>query len=147
LFRVLTDGCAREFFPFSRGSKGLEILKGPAVQGDMGSSNDSAKIPQSFYIHFVSAEQIRIVAKISEKPIEFPERPFGAVQPTGERSRCKGLGLQDNESDRNEWFLRFPAVRGPVNTNQEQSFEETVTILLTRMQARDMASHGFASAG
>src|SRR5271157_1322076 len=143
----LADGFKGKFLPFSGRSEGFEVLEGAAVQGDMRGSEDSPKVQESLFLHFIAAEEVPVVAKISQEPIELPESSFGTVQPASDGPSGKGLGLQHHKPDGEEWFLRMPAVGSSIDTDQEQSFEETVATLLHGMQAWDMAFHGFPSTG
>jgi hypothetical protein len=58
-------------------------LKTTTVQSGIGSSDDPAEIGESFFIYLVILEELCVVSKISEKPVEFPEGSFGAIQPRG----------------------------------------------------------------
>jgi hypothetical protein len=51
--------------------EGFEVLIGTPVQGRIGGPNDSAQIEEGFFIDAVIFEELRIVSKISEKPVEF----------------------------------------------------------------------------
>jgi hypothetical protein len=44
--------------------------------------NDSAEIEESLFVDAVISKELGVVAKITEKPVEFPESSFRAVQPT-----------------------------------------------------------------
>ena len=50
------------------------------VQVRDGGSHDSAQIHQIFFVDLVKSEQIRVVAKVVEKPVEFPKRAFSTVK-------------------------------------------------------------------
>ena len=75
------DGFARKLFPLRRRCKGFEVLKGSAVQRDIGSPNDSAELEQSLLINLILVEQVGVIAEITEEPIQLPEGSFGAVEP------------------------------------------------------------------
>jgi hypothetical protein len=71
------------------------------------------------FIDLVLLEELRVIAKISKKPIEFPESPFGAVQPSGEDPGFKRLGLQNYKSELYEWPLWMPSVASPIHANKK----------------------------
>src|ERR1700690_1984680 len=109
--------------------------------------NHTAKVQQGFFIHLILAEQVGVIAEITEKPVQFPERSFGAIQPTGEWSPRKWFGLEDDKSHGQERLLRMPAVGRGIDSNQEKAFEKIFAILLPGMQAGNVSFHGFASTG
>ena len=76
------DGFARKLFPLRRRSKGFEVLKGSTVQRDVGCPNDSAELEQSLLINLILVEQVGVIAKITQEPIQFPQGSFGAIEPT-----------------------------------------------------------------
>lgn len=43
--------------------------------------DNSAEIAERFLVHLVIFEELRVIAKISEKPIEFLEGSLRAIQP------------------------------------------------------------------
>src|SRR5271157_3768725 len=132
---ALADGFTGKFLPLGGRSEGFEVLEGAAVQGDMRGPEDSPEVQESLFLHFIAAEEVTVVAKVPQEPIELPESPFGAVQPANDGPSGKGLGLEDHKPDGEEWFLRMPAVGSSVDPDQEQPFEEAVTILAHGMQA------------
>ena len=56
------------------------------------------RFSRDFLIHLVATEQFGVVAEVAKKPIEFPKRSVGAVQPSREGARSDGFWLQDDES-------------------------------------------------
>src|SRR5712692_937921 len=113
------DCCAGEFFPLRRRGERLKVEKGPVMQGCVRNANDSTEMEESLLIDLVLAEQVGVVTKISEKPVELPQRPFCAIQPACERASCERLGFQDNKSNQPKWFLRMPAIGNPLDTDEE----------------------------
>src|SRR5713101_4172518 len=123
------DCCAGGLLPLSCRGKSLEVKKGPVMQGRVGNANDSSEIEESFLINLVLTEQIGVVAKISEKPVELPQRPFCAIQPACERASCERLGFQDNKSNQPKWFLRMPAIGSPLDTDEEEPLKPLLAIV------------------
>jgi hypothetical protein len=74
----------REFFPFTGWSKPAQIEKGAAVERGSGNPHDSTKADECLFINFVSAQEVRVVAKVPQEPTEFPERFGSAVEATVE---------------------------------------------------------------
>jgi hypothetical protein len=109
--------------------------------------NDSAELEESFFIDLILAEQIGVISEITQEPIQLPEGSLGAVQPTGECSSSKRFRFNDDEPDRKERFQGMPAVGRGIDSNQKNTFERTIAILLSRMQTGNVSFHGFASTG
>jgi len=106
-------------------------LEGPAIQGDVRGPNDSPKVQERLIIYFIAAEEVGVVAKISEEPVELPEGSFGAVQPSREGSCCKLFRLENDKANGQKWFLGVPAIRSGIDSNEEQAFEKIFAILLS----------------
>src|SRR5712692_5175928 len=105
-FSVL-DCSARELFPLRRRGESLKVKKGPVMQGRVGNANDPTEMEEGPLIDLVLAQEVGVVTKISEKPVELPQRPFCAIQPACEGAPCERLRLQDDKSNHPEWFLRI----------------------------------------
>src|SRR5713226_8798760 len=103
--------------------------------------DDSAKIGESFFIDLVIFEELRVVAKISKKPIEFPESSFRAVQPPRQGPGFERFRFQNNKADLYEWLLRMPSVVCLFHSNKEQSFQIVFDSTLIQMQARNLPPH------
>src|SRR5260370_16917070 len=101
------------------GGEGMEVLVRVCLQSCIRGPDGPAKFRESFFIDLVILEELRVVAKITEKPVEFPEGSFGAVQSSGEESGFERFGFQNHKSDLYEWFLRMPPVVSPIHTNKE----------------------------
>jgi hypothetical protein len=91
------------------------------------------------------AQQFGIVTKVPEKPAEFPERLFGAVQPPNESPLFNRFWFQDCKSELEKGLLRLPTEESAINPNQKEPFEQIPVIGLPGMQAWDMADHEFTS--
>jgi hypothetical protein len=79
----LSQGTTIESLPIRLGRKSFEVLIGTSVEGDTGRPNDSTEIEKGLFIDAVILEELRVVSKISKKPVESPQRSFRAVQPAG----------------------------------------------------------------
>jgi len=84
-----------------------------------GGPDDPTKFAKRFFIDLITLEELRVVAKIPKKPIEFVESSFGAVQPSGEESGFESFGFQNDKSDFYEWLLQMPPVGSPIHANKE----------------------------
>ena len=80
----MSQGPTIEGLPIRLGREGFEVLIGTSAQGDIGRPNDSTEIEEGLFIDAVILEELRVVAKVSEKPVEFRKGSFRAVQPAGE---------------------------------------------------------------
>ncbi len=63
---------AFECLPVCLGGEGIEILITASVQSCIRGPDDPAKIAECFFIDLVILEELRVVAKIPKKPVEFP---------------------------------------------------------------------------
>src|ERR1700688_4079179 len=114
-----------------------------AVQYRAGDADDSPQSQQSFLIDFVSAHQIRVIAEIPQKPVKFPQSPRGAIKPTGEILML--FRFENSEPDDEEWSLGMPAVKGSVDSDQENALQHVVTAAVFTMKTRDVTLHFVAS--
>jgi hypothetical protein len=115
----LFQGSAIEQLPIRLRRKGFEVQIAASIQGRTGRSDDAAEIAQSFFIDLIVLQELRIVAEVPEKPIEFPQGPFGAVDSTGDLPILERLGFQYMEMDFQEWLLRMPVVASTIHANEE----------------------------
>src|SRR5208283_307437 len=115
----------------------------PVEAGKTG-ADDTTKIQERLFIDLIPSEQFRVVSKIPQEPAEFPKRAFGAVEAPGEGKCFMRGGLQDAKAQGKEGLLGMPAIGGPLDTDQEEPVKITDQILLTRMQAGNVAPHDLA---
>jgi hypothetical protein len=94
-------------------------------------TNNPAKVEEGLFIDLISIQQVGIVAKVSKKPMELPQRPLGAIQSAEEGPVLEGLRLQDDESEFNEWFLWVPLIPRSLHTNQKNAIETGFGILVS----------------
>ena len=80
-FYFSADGFAGKLLPLRLRSKGFEVLERSTIQRDIGGPDDSAQFQQSLLINLILVEQVGVVAKITQEPIQFPEGSFSAVEP------------------------------------------------------------------
>jgi hypothetical protein len=116
---ALSQGTTVEYLPICFGGKSIEVLVGTAVHGGTGSPDDPAEVCERFFIHLVIFKQLGVVAKITEKRIQFPQSSFGAVQPPGEKAGFEGLRFQNDKPDLYEGLLWMPPIGGLFDTNQK----------------------------
>jgi hypothetical protein len=102
---------------------------------------------KGFFIHAVILEELRVVPKVPEEPIELPKGSLGAVQTTREESRFKGFGFQNDELNLHKRLLRMPPVTSPFYTNKKQTFQFAVDAALIQMKPRNLSPHGLTSTG
>ena len=89
----------------------------------MRDAHDSLQIKESFHVDLVMTQEFGIVGEIPQKPAEFPECLFGAVQPPIKGLLLQVLWLQNDQSEFQKWFFRLPAKERPIDTNEEQPLE------------------------
>lgn len=97
----------------------MEILVRTAIEIGKGRPNNTAKIPQRLFINLVTVQEFSVIAKVTKKPTELPQRTFGAVKASGEGKCFKGSWLQDAEAQHEERFLRMPAIGGHFHAGQK----------------------------
>jgi hypothetical protein len=114
---------AGEHFPLGGRGKRIEVLIRMAIQLCKSCPKDPPKIEERFFIDLVTMEQLRVVAKVSKKPAEFPKRTFRAVEAPGEGNRFIRGWLQNAEPQCEKRLLRMPAVRSPFYADQEDTVE------------------------
>jgi hypothetical protein len=71
--------CAFECLPVCLGGEGIEVLVRASIQSYIRGSDHSPKIAERFFIDLVILEELRVIAKIPKKGIEFPEGSLCAI--------------------------------------------------------------------
>ena len=94
-----------------------------AVEDCVRDPYDSLEAQQSFIIDFVAAHQIRVVAKIPQEPVEFPQSSRSTIKPARNGVSLMLLWFEDSEPDDEKWPLGMPAVKRPVDADQEDAFQ------------------------
>src|ERR1700722_10735327 len=100
----------RDEFPFSGRRKSFEVDKSAARKGSFRGAHYTNEAEQSFFIHLVAAEQVRVVAEVPKKPVQFPERLLGAVDSSRNFLGGKITGLENREAENEERLLRVPTI-------------------------------------
>jgi hypothetical protein len=136
-----------KFFPISRGSKSIEIQEGMAIQHGVRNANNALQTEQSLFVEFVSAQQVGVIAEISQKPAQSPECFGCAVNPASEGMAAVFLGFNDRESHEIKRSGRVPSIEGSFDSNQEDTFKGICAISAFVMQAGDVACHELTSCG
>src|SRR5512135_3534026 len=134
-----------EFFPFTRRSKPAEIEKRAAVQGGAGNPHDSAKTDERLFVHFISAHQIGVVAKVPQEPAEFPERFGSAVEATVEGAALVLSWFENDEPQNVERSFGMPAVEDPIDADQENTLQDALGVETITTQTWDVTFHGAIS--
>src|SRR5437588_3705694 len=144
---AFSQGSTIESFPVCFRGKRFEVLIRASVQGRVGGANDSTEMQEGLFIDAVILEKLRVVTEISEKPVEFPERPLRAVQPTRKGPSCEGFRFQNKELKFDKRLLRMPAVACAVHANKKQTDDLAFNSVLIQIKAGNLSLHDFASAG
>jgi hypothetical protein len=143
----MSQGTTIEGLPVRLRGESFEVLIGTSVKGRVRGPKDSAEMDESLFVDAVIFQELRVVAKVSEKPIESPQSFLRAVQTTRERSSFKGLRFQDRELEFYEGLVWMPPVPCSLHANKEQAFKLTFDSALIEMKARNLSLHDFTSTG
>ena len=82
-------------FPLSRGREAVEIEQGGAVYDRVADLYDAAEPEQASLIDLIPAEQFVVVAEVTQKPVEFPQRSGRAVKAAGNRVSSEFFWFED----------------------------------------------------
>jgi len=143
----LSQGTAIESLPIRLRSKRFEVLIAAAVQGRIRGPNDSAEIEESLFVDAVIFEELRVIAKISEKPVKPPKSLFCAVQPARDGPSFERFGLQNGELEFYKRLLRMPSIARPLHANKKQTLKLAFNSALTQMKTGNLSLHDFTSTG
>ena len=110
-----------EFFPLAGGSATVEAEQGSAVEHDVTDLDHSLQAHKLVFVHFITAEQLDIVAKIPQEPVQLPERFWIAVEPTGDDVIGKPVWLKNDHAHRVVRLRGLPPVEDPLHPNQKNS--------------------------
>src|SRR4029077_7838557 len=135
----------RNLFPICCGEERLEVQKRSPVESRMGNPQDSAQANQSFFLDLIPPEKIPVIIKVPQEPVEFPESPRGAVEPTGNALSRVLLRLEDGEAQGEEGLLGMPATEGALNANQKKPIQGVVPVLGLLVEACNVPFHEFTS--
>src|SRR6185437_14329830 len=95
-------------------------------------------------VELIAAEQLVVVAKVTQEPAQFPQRLAGAVDPPGKDAAGELLGFEHGELNGVEGFLCVPAVLRPVDADQINSIRD-LGGLGSLVQAGEAAFHATTS--
>src|ERR1700758_2947784 len=137
--------CWSKFFPISRGSESIEIQEGMSVQHGVGDANNALKAEQSFIVEFIPAQQVSVVAEISQEPAQPPECFGCAVDPSSQGMAAVLFGLEHGESQEIERSGWMPTIESSFDSNQENTFEGICAISAFAMETRNVARHELTS--
>src|SRR6266566_4137286 len=119
LFVAFSQGRTIESFPICFRGERFEVLIGTSVQGRIRRPNDSAEMEERLFIDAVILEELHVVSKVAEKPVESPERSLRAVQTTGEGWSFEGFRFENGELKFDKRLLRMPPVASALHADKE----------------------------
>jgi hypothetical protein len=122
-----------QLFPLPCGSEPFEIEKGPSIQGGTGSSQDAGESNQGLFVDLISSHQILVIAEIPQEPGQFPEGLGGAIESSSKGMALQVFGFQDGEAKDEEGSLGMPAVEGSLDADQEDAFQDVVSVVIFAM--------------
>jgi hypothetical protein len=112
-----------KFFPISRRSESVKIQEGMAIQYSVRDANNPLQAKQSFFVEFVSTQQIGLIAKIAQEPTQPPECFGCAVNPPSEEMAAVLFRLEHGQSQEIEGSGGVPTIEHPIHMDEEDSFE------------------------
>ena len=137
-----------QFFPVCGRGESIEIKEATAVQRGVGDSQDPTKSQQGFVVDFIPTQQIRIIAKIPEKPVELPQGLLRAIQAAVQKAALMLFRFENCKTESEKRPLRVPAVEYPLNLDEKDAVQDIVTIVAgVGMQSRNFAFHCVTSCG
>src|SRR6185437_14265587 len=95
-------------------------------------------------VELIAAEQLVVVAKVTQEPAQFPQRLVGAIDPPGKDAAGELLRFEHGELSSVEGFLWMPAVLRPVDADQINSIRN-LGRLGGLVQAREAPFHATLS--
>src|SRR6202521_5492847 len=134
-----------KFFPFTSWSKSAEIEKRAAVQRGAGNPHDSSQADKRLFVNFISAHQIRVVAKVPQEPAELPECFGSAVEATVEGTALMFRWFENDKPQNIERPLGMPAVEDPIDADQEYTLQDALGIVSFAMQTWNVTLHELTS--
>src|ERR1017187_2303618 len=89
--------CGGEFFPAVGGGKTVEPQQRRTVEDDV-TDLDHALKPYEFpLVHFISSEQLGVVAKVSQEPVQLPQSFVAAIESARKKVARKPAGLKNGQ--------------------------------------------------
>jgi hypothetical protein len=136
-----------KLFPISRRSESVKIQEGMTIQHCMGDANNALQTEQSFFVEFVSTQQIGVIAEIAQEPAQ-PPKGFGcAVDPPSQEMAAVFFGLKYGESHEVERPGGMPTMVSSIYTDEKGTFKLIGAISAFAMQPRNVAIHELTSCG
>ena len=97
-------------------------------------------------VHFIASEQLGVVAKVAQEPVQLPQGFRAAIEAAGKDVAGKPAGLKNGQSQRVVGLLRLPTKLDSLHPNQEDSVGDLVGgTAIGGMQAGDLAFHAAPS--
>jgi hypothetical protein len=116
----------RDLFPFTGRGEAAEVEKRATVQGGVGNPDDSPQAEKCLLIDFIAAQQLLVIAKVSQEPAEPPDSLGSAVEAPIEGSALLPYGFENDKAQSVEGSLGMPAVEDLVNPDEEGAFQGVI---------------------
>src|SRR5215469_7886713 len=117
--RLALGSFREELIPIGSSSKCFEILVSASHQSPVRGPHHALEINERFFIDLILGEEILVIAKVPQEPVQSPERAFRVVEPAGERAILKCVRFENNKTDTKIRFLHVPAVGGPFHADEK----------------------------
>src|SRR5579864_6272547 len=85
----------------------------------MANFNHTAQAHELALINFIAVQQLSVIAKIAQEPVEFPECFRAAIEPAGQNVVRESARFNHSESDSVVLFRCIWTKLHPLNANQE----------------------------
>jgi hypothetical protein len=102
------------------------------------------KTKKSLFIDFISAHEIRVVAKVPQEPTKFPQRFGSAVETPVEGTVLMFSWFENGEPQNIEGTFGMPAIEDAIDTDEENTFQDALGVV-SFMQPWDVTFHGATS--
>src|SRR5207249_6921746 len=76
----------RQFFPLACRGEAVEVEQGSAIHDGMTDLDHAPQSNETLLLNLISPEQFSVIAKVAQKPGQFPEGFLGAVDATSNRA-------------------------------------------------------------
>jgi hypothetical protein len=136
-----------ELLPISGRRESVKIKERMAIQHGVRDANNALQAEQSYFVEFVSTQQIGVVAKISQEPAEPPQCFRCAIDPARQGMAAVLFGLENREAQEVKRSGGMPTIERTINTDEEDTFKLIRAISTFAMQAGNVVRHELTSCG
>jgi hypothetical protein len=105
----------------------MERRQRDSVNHNIANSNHAAEANQNFVIHFIPADQIGVITKIPQEPVQFPESFWSAVDTSIQGSIGELLGLENCKADHIKRLMCVPLIPGMVYADKIHSIRNVMS--------------------